>query len=75
MLEVRLDLVTAADAAHRGHQAQGLVRLDHGVSFRPAEPGRGRPIPGCNLVYPGATRSVCKSGSRASRRQVDSLTA
>ena len=64
MLEVRLDLVTAADAAHRRNQAEGLIRLDHGVSLRPAEPGRVRPIPGCHLVYPGTTRSVWLSQSR-----------
>jgi hypothetical protein len=30
MLEVHGDVIPAADAAHRGHQAKGLIGLDHG---------------------------------------------
>jgi hypothetical protein len=29
VLDVHLDLASVADAAHRGHQAQRLVRLDY----------------------------------------------
>jgi hypothetical protein len=34
MLQIGRDLLAAPDAAHGGHQAQGLVRLDHGEFLR-----------------------------------------
>ena len=70
MLEVRLDLVTVADAAHGGYQAQGLIGLDHDASLRPARPARhpARVL----LVLPAASAAVCTSphGARCGRRDV-----
>jgi hypothetical protein len=41
VLDVPLDLVAVPDAMHRGHQAQGLVWLDHDSSLRLRPAGAG----------------------------------